>query len=48
LQAVEPPDGKPAIETHGKMLLVLHRASDGQWHIECEMWNPGTKRTESR
>jgi uncharacterized protein (TIGR02246 family) len=43
-QVVQPPDGKPAIETHGKMLLVLHRASHGQWRIECEMWNPGARK----
>ena len=43
VQVVQPPDGKPVIETHGKILLVLHRSSDGHWHIECEMWNQGAK-----
>ena len=39
LQVVQPPDGKPAIETHGKILLVLHRDKDGKWRIKQEMWN---------
>ncbi|HVT58620.1 MAG TPA: SgcJ/EcaC family oxidoreductase [Thermoanaerobaculia bacterium] len=38
-QVVQPPDGKPPIETHGKMLLVLHRENAGEWRIEREMWN---------
>jgi uncharacterized protein (TIGR02246 family) len=38
-QVVQPPDGKPAIETYGKMLLVLHVSSMGQWRIKEEMWN---------
>ena len=40
-QIVQPPDGKPPIESHGKILLVLHREKDGQWKIRQEMWNPG-------
>ncbi len=39
VQVVQPPEGKPPIETHGKMLLVLHREADG-WRIEAEMWTP--------
>lgn len=42
-QVVQPPDGKPPIETWGKVLLVLHREKDGQWRIEREMWNQGVK-----
>jgi uncharacterized protein (TIGR02246 family) len=41
-QVVQPPDGKPAIETHGKILLVLHRGRDGKWKIREEMWNSGS------
>jgi uncharacterized protein (TIGR02246 family) len=40
-QVVQPPDGKPVIETHGKILLVLHRGQDGKWKIREEMWNGG-------
>lgn len=39
VQVVQPPEGKPAIETHGKILLVLHREKDGKWRIKQEMWN---------
>ncbi|GAC1661820.1 MAG: hypothetical protein NVS9B15_25340 [Acidobacteriaceae bacterium] len=38
---LQPPDGKPLIDTRGKMLLVLHRDKDGQWKVEREMWNSG-------
>ena len=38
-QVVQPPDGKPPIESRGKVLLVLHRAKDGEWLIQQEMWN---------
>jgi uncharacterized protein (TIGR02246 family) len=41
-QVVQPPDGKAAIETHGKILLVLHCGSDGKWKIKQEMWNSGS------
>jgi len=40
-QIVQPPGGKPAIETFGKILLVLHRERDGEWKIQKEMWNAG-------
>ena len=40
-QVIQPPDGKPMIEIHGKILLVLHKASDGAWRIKEEMWNAG-------
>jgi ketosteroid isomerase-like protein len=42
-QVVQPPDGKPAIDTWGKILLVLHRDHDGRWRIREEMWTQGTK-----
>ncbi len=42
-QVVEPPDGKPAIESYGKILLVLHKEKDGQWKIKQEMWNAGVR-----
>jgi uncharacterized protein (TIGR02246 family) len=40
-QVVQPPDGKPLIETHGKMALILHRDAKGQWKVKQEMWNAG-------
>ncbi|HKT48561.1 MAG TPA: nuclear transport factor 2 family protein [Candidatus Acidoferrales bacterium] len=40
-QVVQPPDGKPLIETHGKMALILHRDANGQWKVKQEMWNAG-------
>jgi uncharacterized protein (TIGR02246 family) len=43
-QIVQPPDGKSPIETHGKMLLVLHREKNGDWKIKEEMWNAGERR----
>jgi len=43
VQVVQPPDGKPAIESHGKILLVLHREKDGKWRIKQEMWNAGPR-----
>lgn len=42
-QVVHPPDGKPVIESFGKMLLVLHREKDGRWLMKREMWNQGMK-----
>ena len=39
VQVVQPPDRKPAIESHGKILLVLHKEKDGGWKIKQEMWN---------
>ena len=42
-QVVQPPGDRPAFDGHGKMLLVLHRQADGNWRIEREMWNQGTK-----
>lgn len=38
-QTVQPPDGKPAFTTHGKMLLVLRRGRDGKWKVREEAWN---------
>ena len=37
-QVVQPPDGKPPIESYGKIALVLHR-DHGEWKIVQEMWN---------
>ena len=42
-QIVDPPPGKPVFEGYGKMLLVLHRESDGNWRLKREMWNQGVK-----
>ena len=42
-QVVQPPDGKPPIESWGKMALLLHRDSSGQWKIKQEMWNAAPK-----
>jgi len=38
-QVVQPPDGKPVIESYGKMALVLHREANGEWKVGQEMWN---------
>ena len=38
-QVVQPPDGKPVIDSYGKMALVLHRAANGEWKVQQEMWN---------
>lgn len=38
-QVVALPGGKPPFNGYGKMLLVLHRGSDGAWRIHEEMWN---------
>lgn len=40
-QRVTLPDGKPPFDGRGKMLLVLHRGSDGKWRLRREMWNEG-------
>jgi len=42
-QAVQPPGNGAPIETWGKILLVLHRDTDGAWKIREEMWTPGVK-----
>ena len=42
-QTVQAPPGKPVIDSYGKMLLVLHKESDGNWRITREMWNQGLK-----
>ena len=41
-QVVQPPGDKPAIETYGKMALILHR-ENGDWKIKQEMWNSSLK-----
>jgi uncharacterized protein (TIGR02246 family) len=38
-QVVQPPDGKPVIDSYGKMALVLHRQPSGEWKVQQEMWN---------
>jgi uncharacterized protein (TIGR02246 family) len=38
-QVVQPPDGKPVIDSRGKMALVLHREAGGEWKVRQEMWN---------
>ena len=42
-QVVQPPDGKPSIETYGKMALVLRLETNGEWKIQQEMWNAAPK-----
>lgn len=42
-QVVQPPDGKPLIESYGKMALILHREANGEWRVQQEMWNQGVK-----
>jgi len=42
-QVVQPPDGKPVIESYGKIALVLHRESNGEWKVQQEMWNGSPK-----
>jgi uncharacterized protein (TIGR02246 family) len=38
-QVVQPPEGKPPVESYGKMTLVLHREANGEWKVQQEMWN---------
>ena len=38
-QVVQPPDGKPVIDSRGKMALVLHREASREWKVKQEMWN---------
>ena len=42
-QIVQPPDGKPVIESYGKIALVLHRRANGEWNVQQEMWNAAPK-----
>ena len=42
-QVVQPPDGKPPIDNHGKILLILHREPTGHWLVKQEMWNSAPK-----
>ena len=42
-QVVQPPDGKPVIDSRGKMALVLHREANGEWKVKQEMWNQAPK-----
>jgi uncharacterized protein (TIGR02246 family) len=43
-QVVQPPDGKPVIDSSGKMALVLHREASGEWKVKQEMWNQAPKK----
>ena len=38
-QIVQLPAGKPPFDGWGKMLLVLHKSTDGKWRLKHEMWN---------
>jgi uncharacterized protein (TIGR02246 family) len=42
-QVVQPPEGKPEIDSYGKMALVLHRDASGEWRVQQEMWNAAPK-----
>src|SRR5580704_15158836 len=42
-QVVQPPGGKPAIDSRGKMALVLYREANGEWKVKQEMWNQASK-----
>ena len=42
-QVVQPPGGKPVIDSRGKMALVLHREPNGEWKVKQEMWNQAPK-----
>ena len=42
-QVVQPPEGKPPVESYGKMALVLHREANGEWKVQQEMWNAAPK-----
>ena len=38
-QMAKAPEGKPDFDGYGKMALVLHRETNGEWKIKQEMWN---------
>jgi uncharacterized protein (TIGR02246 family) len=42
-QVVQPPDGKPLVDSRGKIVLVLHREANGEWKVKQEMWNQTPK-----
>jgi uncharacterized protein (TIGR02246 family) len=42
-QVVQPPEGKPPIESYGKIAVVLHREANGEWKVQQEMWNGSPK-----
>ncbi|HKV25944.1 MAG TPA: hypothetical protein VJN93_15230 [Candidatus Acidoferrum sp.] len=43
-QAVQPPEGKPMIESRGKIAFILHRSANGEWKVKQEMWNGSPKK----
>jgi len=42
-QVAQAPEGKPDFDGYGKMALVLHRETNGEWKIKQEMWNASPK-----
>ena len=38
-QIVRMPNGKPPFDGRGKLLVILHRGTDGHWRLQTEMWN---------
>jgi uncharacterized protein (TIGR02246 family) len=42
-QVIQPPGGKPVIDSRGKMALVLRREANGEWKVKQEMWNQAPK-----
>jgi uncharacterized protein (TIGR02246 family) len=47
-QVAEPPDGKPAFDGRGKILLILHKDAHGEWKIQQEMWNSAPKASREK
>jgi ketosteroid isomerase-like protein len=38
-QVSQGPPGKPTFDGHGKILLIFHKDTHGDWKIQQEMWN---------
>lgn len=47
-QVVQAPEGKPPIESYGKMALLLDREVSGGWKVTQEMWNASPKPSATR
>lgn len=45
-QKVNFPPPQKAVESEGKMLLILKRQPDGAWKIELESWNSNPARQD--